>query len=47
MGIPAATLEEIDYGPLIRARDELGRDDVDGVRQRVDQVLARLEELAP
>jgi V/A-type H+-transporting ATPase subunit A len=46
-GVPAATLEEIDYGPLIRARDELERDDVDGVRGRVDQVLARLEELAP
>jgi V/A-type H+-transporting ATPase subunit A len=47
MGIPAATLEEIDYGPLIRARDELGRDDVDGVGKRVDGVLARLQELAP
>ena len=45
--VPAATLEELDFGPLVRARDEGGPDDVDAVAKRRDEVLTRLEELAP
>jgi V/A-type H+-transporting ATPase subunit A len=46
-GVPAASIEEIDLGPLVRARDETGPDDVTGVLGRRDDVLAALEELAP
>lgn len=44
-GALAVTLEEIDYSPLIRARDAAGPDDVEGVRERGDRVLAQLEEV--
>jgi V/A-type H+-transporting ATPase subunit A len=46
-GVPAATLEEVDFGPLVRARTDAGRDDAEGVNKLRDEVLARLEELAP
>jgi V/A-type H+-transporting ATPase subunit A len=46
-GVPAATLEEVDFGPLVRARDDIGPDDAEGVVKRRDELLARLEELAP
>lgn len=46
-GVPAATLEELDYGPLVRARDECAPDDVDEVGKRCEEILARLQELAP
>ncbi|HZY27761.1 MAG TPA: hypothetical protein VFE49_05830, partial [Jiangellaceae bacterium] len=45
-GVLAATLEEVDFGPLIRARDETGPGDVDGVRTRRDAVLDLLDQLA-
>ncbi len=42
--VPAATVEDMDFGPLLRARDEAGPDDVAGVASRRDLVLARLRE---
>ncbi|QBJ96273.1 V-type ATP synthase subunit A [Rhodococcus sp. ABRD24] len=44
-GVSADTLEDVDYGPLVRAREDTGPDDADGVRRIRDAVLARLEEL--
>lgn len=41
-GLPASTVEEADFGPLIRAREETGPDDADGVRQRGQRMLAAL-----
>jgi V/A-type H+-transporting ATPase subunit A len=43
-GVLAATLEEVDFGPLVRARDETGPGEVDGVRQRRDAVLDLLDQ---
>lgn len=43
-GVSAATVEDMDFGPLLRARDEVGPDDVAGVVSRRDLVLARLRE---
>ena len=34
--------EEVDFSPLIRARDDAGPDDVDTVTKHRDQVLATL-----
>ena len=45
-GVPATTLEEVDFGPLIRARNDAGPDDVEGVAKLRDDILAGLEELA-
>ncbi|ADD43126.1 V-type ATP synthase subunit A [Stackebrandtia nassauensis] len=45
-GVPAADVEGADYSPLVRAREESGPDDVEGVRARRDVVLERLKELA-
>ena len=45
-GVPAASIEELDFGPLIRARDETGPDDGDGCRRHRDIMLDRLEALA-
>jgi V/A-type H+-transporting ATPase subunit A len=44
-GVPAATVEEVDFGPLIRARDETGPDDRAGVARHARATLSRLEEL--
>jgi V/A-type H+-transporting ATPase subunit A len=46
-GVPAASIEEVDLGPLVRARDDAGPDDVAVVLARRAEVLAALEELAP
>ena len=46
-GVLASVIEEADWGPLIRARDETGPADVAGVAQRRDAVLAALDALAP
>jgi V/A-type H+-transporting ATPase subunit A len=46
-GTLASVVEEVDWGPLVRARDETGPDDVAGVRDRRDSVLAALDALAP
>ena len=45
-GVPATSIEELDFGPLIRARDETGPDDADGCRRQRDTMLDRLGEVA-
>ena len=45
-GVPASTVEDLDFGPLVRAREETGADDVEGVQRLRDVVLTRLEALA-
>lgn len=42
--VPAAAVEGLDYGPLVRAREEIGADP-DGIRARADALRAALEEL--
>ncbi|MCQ4042733.1 V-type ATP synthase subunit A [Streptantibioticus rubrisoli] len=44
-GIPAATLEEVDFAPVIRVREETGPHEAAAVAERRDAVLARLREL--
>jgi len=41
-GLPASAIEEIDLTAVIRARDETGPDDDDGVTRLRDEVLARM-----
>jgi V/A-type H+-transporting ATPase subunit A len=45
-GLPVALIEEVDFGPLVRAREETGPDDADGVHERRDRVLATLGALS-
>lgn len=45
-GLPPAAVEELDFGPLLRAREETGPEDVDGVRAHQQVMLARLADLA-
>jgi V/A-type H+-transporting ATPase subunit A len=45
-GVPAARLEETDFGELLRAAQETGPEDDAGVQSRAETVLARLEETA-
>jgi V/A-type H+-transporting ATPase subunit A len=45
-GVPAASIEECDFGDLLRAAQETGPDDVPGVQAHLDAVLARLEGLS-
>ena len=42
-GLPAADLEETDFGPLLRAAQETGSEDVTGVHEHLDVMLGRLE----
>ncbi len=44
-GVLATTIEEVDFGPLVRARNDTGPDDAEGVAKLRDDVLSRLEEL--
>jgi V/A-type H+/Na+-transporting ATPase subunit A len=44
-GVPAALVEELDFGPLIRAREESGPHDTGVARDRRDEIIARLSEL--
>ncbi|MFD6324340.1 V-type ATP synthase subunit A [Streptomyces sp. NPDC058442] len=44
-GVPAAVLEDVDFGPVLRAREEVGPHDTGGVRARRDVLLARLREV--
>jgi len=44
-GVPASAVEEVDFGPLVRTREDTGPDDGDGVRTRCAAVTTRLEEL--
>jgi V/A-type H+/Na+-transporting ATPase subunit A len=45
-GVPAATIEEFDLSPVVRARELVGPDDAAGLGPVRDAVLARLEQLA-
>jgi len=44
-GVAAATIEEQDFSPLLRAREEVGADAAEALRGRRDAVLDRLETL--
>ena len=44
-GVPAASVEEIDFGPLLRAREDTGPHDAVGVAARRDAMLAKLREV--
>jgi V/A-type H+-transporting ATPase subunit A len=44
-GVPAAAVEEQDFSPLLRAREEVGGDGIDEIRARRDTMLDRLEAL--
>ncbi|MFF7795686.1 V-type ATP synthase subunit A [Streptomyces sp. NPDC007991] len=45
--IPASAVEEVDFGPLLRAREDTGPQDAAGVAARRDAMLARLGGLRP
>jgi len=45
-GVPAARIEETDFGDLLRAAQETGPDDVAGVQDHLDTLLTRLEQLS-
>ena len=45
-GVPAATVEEVDFGPLVRTRDETGPTDADGVGAHLRAMLDILGALA-
>jgi len=44
-GVTAATIEQADLGPVLRAREETGPADAAGVASRRSEILQRLEEL--
>jgi V/A-type H+-transporting ATPase subunit A len=44
-GVPAALVEELDFGPLIRAREESAPDDTAVARDRRDEIISQLSEL--
>ncbi|GGR83999.1 ATP synthase subunit A [Streptomyces humidus] len=46
-GVPAASVEEVDFGPLLRAREETGPHDAAGVTALRDAMLTRLVGLRP
>ncbi|MFF5157668.1 V-type ATP synthase subunit A [Streptomyces sp. NPDC000348] len=46
-GVPAASVEQIDFGPLLRAREETGPQDAAGVAARRDAMLAVLGGVRP
>lgn len=41
-GVPASVIEDVDFGPLIRARNELDSGDAEGVERRVTGLIERL-----
>jgi len=41
-GVPATSIEEFDLTAVVRAREETGPQDVEGVQARRDEVLAQL-----
>ncbi|HEU5469321.1 MAG TPA: V-type ATP synthase subunit A [Actinophytocola sp.] len=45
-GLAATAIEECDFGPLVRAREETGPRDAAGVGEHRDQMLAQLGELS-
>lgn len=46
-GVPASRVEEFDFSVVVRAREETGPDDVDGIRNRQARMLEQLEGLHP
>jgi V/A-type H+-transporting ATPase subunit A len=44
-GVPAASVEEVDFSPVVRAREEVAPGDLAAVEARRDEVLARLARL--
>lgn len=44
-GVPATVVEQFDFGPVLRAREELGPDDAAGVARRREEVIAGLGQL--
>jgi V/A-type H+-transporting ATPase subunit A len=44
-GVPATAIEELDFGPLLRAREECGPDDVDGCRRHQAAMLDQLDQV--
>ena len=44
-GVAATTIEQADLGPVLRAREETGPSDADGVGSRRREALRRLEAL--
>jgi V/A-type H+-transporting ATPase subunit A len=47
LGVLASIIEETDWGPLVRARDDTDPSDVAGIRARRDEILACLDGLEP
>ena len=45
-GVPFSAIEELDFSPVLRAREDNGPDDVEGCRRDRDEMLDRLERLA-
>ena len=43
-GVPASVIEGVDFGPLIRAKNELAPDDADGVIRRTTELIGRMRE---
>lgn len=46
-GVPVAAVEECDFGPLIRAREDVSQHDTSGIESRRQLVLTRLAALMP
>ena len=46
-GVPASVIEGVDFGPLIRAKDDTAADDAPAVRRMTSDLLASLNRLAP
>jgi V/A-type H+-transporting ATPase subunit A len=44
-GVPFSAIEELDFSPVLRAREDNGPDDVEGCRRDRDEMLDRLEQL--
>ncbi len=45
-GVPATTIEEMDFGPVLRAAQETGPEDSQGVQKHLEAMLTRLGELS-
>nr|WP_235884009.1 hypothetical protein [Saccharopolyspora elongata] len=46
-GVSVEVVEEFDFAPLVRVREETAPHDADGVRRRCAAVLSALRELQP
>ena len=46
-GVPASMIEGFDFGPLIRAKNELEPDDADDVERRTADIIEQLRALSP